>query len=199
MSNEEKGLAKFVEGGVTLAGNIGVDEVVNVFVSRYEEQLFEKKNELSNEVRMAKQSLNDQERRLKESVDKSKYKLGENAMGLRLEVGEARIVWDRRSGYDTNKKKPNRSIDVDVTIVSAYTTDSIVDCIEISEEEVKMRDGTQKEVERLNQELQAVMEQIRDVGRKERQIRAKISAAKLEQEGYSELVNDPDLLKLVQL
>jgi len=201
MTEQDKsGLAVFVEKGLGVAGNVGMDEVVNVFVSRFEEQLFEKKNTLSNEIRMAKQSLTDQNKRLEESVDKSKYVLGDNVLNLQLEVGDVNVKWDRHNHeFKPDRKKPNNAIEVEVHVVSAYDRDRVVDYIEISEEEVKMRQSIKTELENLNRELQSVMEQIRDVGRKERQIRAKISASKLEQSGFAELVNDPELMKLVQL
>jgi len=53
--------------------NVGMDEVVSVFVSRYETQLFDKKDELGKNIKTVKGELTDLDKRLIASVNKEDY------------------------------------------------------------------------------------------------------------------------------
>lgn len=51
----------------------------------------------------------------------------------------------------------------------------------------------------LNTELVDTMAEIKSVSRKERQVRGKLSEMKLEQSGFADLANNPEMLKLITI
>lgn len=182
---------------LTINANVGMDEVVSVFVARYEDQLFAKKEELSDHMRKLKKQRSDLEKHLIEAVDLTPY--NNITVPLLNLVGFVKddpcVVWDESYHYSKN------SVGICVTLQTANgTTKSHYPVsFPISEENIKQKCDLDAEIEAVYTELLEVMNQIKSIGRKERQVRGKISELKLAECGHIELLNNPELLKLIAI
>lgn len=175
--------------------NIGIDEVVSVFVSQYEDNLFERKKDLSKNIKELKKDVVNLEKKVLETVDVSIYNTTNDVLGIKSEVkkGYVNVSWidgeitisiditdlDNTSRYSNNMNKVRR-LKVDSSSLLSYK--------ELTEE-----------IELLSGELMEVLSLIKSVSRKERQIRGKVSEMKLKESGYDNLLGNQEIMKLVQL
>jgi hypothetical protein len=178
--------------------NVGMTEVVSVFVAKYEDGLFAKKDELSKRIKETKKDIADLVANLEGSIAQSVYETTIPVLGLTTKVSSVTVNFD---GHYSNKKP------VIVTTVGVFDNSSDSDYASFSKtfltdipaEDVALNKSMKVELEGLNAELMEVMGLIKTVSRKERQIRGKIAEMKLEQSGMSEMLANPEMLKLVQL
>jgi uncharacterized protein YdcH (DUF465 family) len=178
--------------------NIGIDEVVSVFVSQYEDKLFERKQDLSKQIKSVKTNLTSLDKRLEDSIDQSQY-VGEIPhLNIKSFVDSVSVCWDEKG-----KNIPH--VSVNVTIEDADNSSSYRGSISktitvtTSKEEVKLHSSLTTEQEDLNGQLLEVMGQIKSVSRKERQIRGRISEMKLKESGFDNLLESSEMLSLIQL
>lgn len=177
--------------------NIGIDEVVSIFVAKHEDQLFNKKQQLSAKVRDLKKSLEDLAESMKSAVDTSKYMYKLDDLGLTTVIGSIDVLWD---GDRWSHIGP--AIEIPVMFVgnkkeSAEFTKDVY--VPIAEADIASKKALDVELELASAELADVLAQLKAISRKERQLRGKISEMKLEQSGMGELLNNPEMLKLVNL
>lgn len=178
--------------------NVGIDEVVSVFVARWEDGLFEKRDQLSKKIKSLKKELSDLVEKIEKSVNKSQYESLIPIFNLHSKVSNVSVNWE--DSYSTKKN----TIVVEISLFdgdkeSNWPVHSKNFYFNISKEDVLEHENLSEELEGVNVELIEVMSQIKSVSRKERQIRGKISEMKLEQCGFSELINNPEILRLVEL
>lgn len=182
--------------------NVGIDEVVSVFVSQYEDTLFTKKKELSNSIKTAKANLKDLDSRLERSVDKSQFEMTNVTLGIKSKVDNVDVVWESK-GYGRKKSENVVRVTVEIkdTDKSSDYRSSMSKNFEINIEkgDVLAHKEFKNELEGLSNELTEVMGLIKSVSRKERQVRGRISSMKLKDAGYEDLLNNEDILKLVKL
>lgn len=178
--------------------NVGMNEVVSVFVAKYEDGLFAKKDELSAEIRTLKQELSDFDKTIIESVDPSEYDVKVPNLGFTFKMGEVDVRWEKNWQGEANTYTINVELyDASAKRDGAVFTKSIVK--PILPKIVKQREEVKKALESKNAELMEVMGQIKSVSRKERQIRGRISEMKLAESGFSGLLDNPEILKLVEI
>lgn len=184
---------------VTSNVNVGMDEVVSVFVSQYETNLFNKKDKLSDEIKRLKAALEGLEETTILSVNHSQYEMTNEVLGISSEVGQISVDW-------SNDKKNVPTISIPVEIKNNDTDQGYGSRgftkyikIEVDSSFVAEYQRLDQEKAELNSELTSVMGLIKSVGRKERQIRGQISASKLKEAGAEGLLNDESILSLVQL
>jgi hypothetical protein len=118
-------------------------------------------------------------------------------LGISATVESVNVDWV--GGY---RSKPNTiavAIKVSDTNGEVKHLATICRTVAISDADMATHKDLTDKLEAFNVELVEVMNLIKQVGRKERQIRGRISEMKLQQSGMSELVNNPELIKLVQL
>lgn len=177
--------------------NVGMNEVVSVFVSKYEDSLFAKKAVLSDKIRVKKQQLVGLDRSLTDSINPDNYIATVPSLGFVFKMKDVTIYWD--GGFNTAKN----TIRVDVGMYDmngenkhhcVYTKTITVP---IEADAIADRQLFKAELERLCDELAEVIGLIKSVSRKERQIRGRISEAKLAQSGMSDLLNDVQLIQLI--
>lgn len=189
MSNKEVAIG----GAFSVSGNVGMDEVVSVFVSKYEDNLFDRKKDLSDQIKELKSKRENLEKKVQKSVDVSVYEFTNEVVGIESKVDKVDVNWNdnkliiRLNVNDTSKTRSyggtfSKSINVDieesVTLVyKSLTTD----------------------IDELSSELLEVMGLIKSVSRKERQVRGRISELKLKESGYDNLLQNEEMLKLIQL
>lgn len=183
---------------VSLNVNVGIDEVVSVFVTKYEDALFAKKDELSGKIKSVKASVANLDKMLIGSVDRQKYNVSVPQLGFTFDVKDVKVNWE-----DTYYGKKNT-----ITVELAMYDKSDKDNHSVYTKNIKLpmlatdiadHKSMVEELEQLNAELLEVMTNIKSVSRKERQIRGRISEMKLEKAGHSDLLSNPELLKLTQM
>jgi len=175
--------------------NVGMDEVVSVFVSRYETQLFDKKDELGKNIKTVKGELTDLDKRLIASVNKEDYNNTISSLNITTSVEEVGVSWG---------KKEN-SINVDIEVKDNDKTNryshSFTKTVKLNilDGDIKKHSDLDDSLENLKTELAEVMGLIKAVSRKERQVRGRISEMKLQESGFAGLLDSPELTKLVEL
>ena len=178
--------------------NVGMDEVVNVFVSKYEDGLYVKKDDLSSKIKVVKREIETLDKTLISNTSTSQYETSVVSLGLVSKVESVKVIWATEH-EKTNKINININIK-DIDSKSSYgnsMTKTIV--VEIGQTDVVQHKTLLDDLQRLNDDLMNVMNEIKSISRKERQIRGKISEMKLEQSGLNELLNNKDMLSLIQL
>jgi hypothetical protein len=188
--------------------NVGIDEVVSVFVSQYEDNLFAKKKELSAEIKRVKKEITALDKRLIADVDRSEYDITVPVLNLKSKVEDVSIIW---KGEEDEDDYSSRKVKVSSIVISIEIEDKDKDSdgwrnsitkrvkSKISKTDENLHTALLKEQSSLSSELTEVLGLIKSVSRKERQVRGRISAKKLEASGYEGLLNDSEMLALVQL
>ncbi len=178
--------------------DVGMNEVVSVFVSKYEDGLFAKKDDLSAAIRVLKQELSDFDKSVRELVDSSEYDAKVPNLGFTFKMGDVKVNWEKTWSTEANTYTINVEMhDSSAKRDGAVYTKTIVKAI--PSKIIKQREDVNKALEEKNAELLEVMTLIKSVSRKERQIRGRISEMKLAESGFSGLLDNPDMLKLVEI
>ena len=175
--------------------NVGMDEVVSVFVSRYETQLFEKKDEVGSNIKFIRNDLSDLDNRLIASIDKEQYNTSIATLNITTKVDEIGVRWGKKENY-INVEVEVKDADKNQRYSSSFTKNVKV---KIMDGDVKLHNDLDDNLENLKTELAEVMGLIKAVSRKERQVRGRISEMKLQESGFAGLLDSPELTKLVQL
>ncbi len=188
---------------LTVNANIGMDEVVSVFVSRYEDQLFERKDLLSEQIRLLKKQLSDLDKDILRAVNLDQFNISIPVLNMTGKVDKNGPSVNWTGSYNYAAKSIGVCIIMEMTQEGGgnreHQANHYYHNIPISEEDVKRKEKIDADIANLSTELVEVMNQIKSVGRKERQIRGKISELKLAESGHLELLNNPELLKLTSL
>lgn len=180
---------------ITTDVNVGMDEVVSVFLTRYEDDLFEKKARLSKSLKELKAENTKQDKRLEGSVDTTPYEQTIQSLGIKSSTNGVNVNWSEKE-QTLNIHIKIEDLGDESRYNSSFTKTVKVD---ISEFEVGERNSRDSEIEELNSELVEVMSQIKSVSRKERQVRGRISEMKLKESGLSGLLENDEMLKLIQV
>lgn len=185
--------------------NVGMEEVVSVFVAQYEDNLFAKKKDLSNEIKSTKKDLADLDKRLLSEVDADQYNIKKiPVLNLSSKVDDITVCWVDPNNRHRKNFKSSIRIEVEVKDLDKgndgyrSTFDKNIN-LPIAKADVNKHNSMNESIESLNDELVEVMGLIKSVSRKERQVRGRISKKKLEESGFEGLLNDNEMLKLVQL
>jgi hypothetical protein len=179
--------------------SIGMDEVVSVFVAKYEDGLFTKKDELTNAIKAAKAELVRIEEELIafSETTKAQFEVNVPALDITFRVTKIEINWDN------NRYNPNTI----QFVVDGEEFSKSNSCGQIRlnrfrpipESVLAQEKAINAQLKARSAELFVVLESIKSVGRKERQIRGRISELKIAESGLSSLLTNPDMLKLVHI
>lgn len=183
---------------ITADVNVGMNEVVSVFVSRYEDGLFAKKDEVAARIRETKSAMKAIEDALVRSVIATEYEADVPNLGIKFRLGAVSVLWE--GGYNIPKNTLQINVDMfdsDYNKTASRITKTINQ--PILADKVEAFQYLKGQLESANAEMLEVMGLIKSVSRKERQIRGRISEMKLAQSGFNELLTNPEMLKLVEL
>lgn len=191
--------------------NVGMEEVVGVFVSQYEETLYNRKDELQDEIKRLKKELSTLDKALLEQYNQTRanYDMTNSVLGIKAEMTGVDLVWSRKEDYDLKGGKGSNSV-VKITVTvsdldkprerySSRGSFNKIFLIDIPETDVSKKKSLDDELSERTTDLQEVLQLIKSVSRKERQIKGRISKMKLDQAGYGELLENAELLQLIQL
>jgi uncharacterized protein YlxW (UPF0749 family) len=181
-------------GNITFNAAIGINEVVSVYVSKYENGLLAKKDDLSAQVREIKKNISDLDQEIIDSVDTSKFKsVDVSALDLSVEV-EVTLHWS-----DSWKVKANSTL-TSVKFVNKEINTTVKSLNEpIEQHFIKSHKDLTEQLQTLQAELLEVNNDLKTVSRKEREIRGRLAEIKMGEEGMADLVNNEQLLQLIQV
>ena len=193
------------DNALKIDAKIDLKDVAAVFVSQYETNLFNRKKDLSKQIKGVKGDLKMLDARVKGAINKADYAISVPELGLISKVTDVELKWGKdEDGYDDEDEKIGLTVCIDVTekvSTRSWGSDSLTvrKVIKISPEDRKSHKTWNKELDELNGELLETMALIKGVSRKEREITGVIAGKKLEASGYTDLLDNPDLIKLIQL
>jgi hypothetical protein len=180
--------------------NVGFDELVNVFVSKFEEKLYVKKESLSKSIKEVKSNVEKLKKEVLGKVNLSKYEIVIDVLGLKCKVNK-----DSISVYFSEDRKKSSYIDFVVYMYDVndkslgYCVNSKRINVDIDVDDVVEYESYISELNKLNEELIEVVNEIKSISRKERSIRSKISEMKLKECGLEELLGNDEIMKLIEL
>lgn len=200
--SQGKSVAALPSSFQAMTANIVVtmDDVVSAFVSKYEEQLFRQKKLLGAELTRSQAALKEFVDSIREQFDASKYNVDLfSQFGLRAEAKDT-VYLDWGSGKAGFEVQIRLTAD---TSSHSYYGSNISLTTRMYEAIAPEARTTHEQHVRLIESQQAslaeVLDRIKSVARKEREVRGRIAMRKIEDSGYASLLDDDELLKLVQL
>ena len=159
--------------------------------------LFERKDELSKNIKTIKDDIKSLDDKLIKSIVKSDYEGSISVLNVTSKVDEVNIRWDKKKGdFLVVDVKVKDNDNTDRWSSSSFMKDVNV---RIDKSDSKVHYELENRLEELKTELTEVMGLIKSVSRKERQVRGRISEMKLAESGFSGLLESPELLKLIEL
>lgn len=176
--------------------NIGINEVVSIFVAKHESELFRQKHDLSERIRVVKRELEELTKKVVDAINTTWYEGNLPHLGLTVSVSKVTAHWEDHY----KAKKGNVAVELLATFKCDDQRDTSMNkivLVPISQVDRDEHDRLTALQEQLNAELLSVMTEIKQISRKERQIRGRIAEMKLEQSGQADLLNHPDLIKLI--
>ena len=181
-------------GNIGFTAAIGINEVVSVYVSKYENGLLAKKDDLSAKVREVKRNLTDLDQEIIDAVDHSQFdSIDVTALDLKVEI-EVTLHWS-----ESWKVKANSTL-TSIKFVNKEINTTVKSLNEpIADHFIKSHKDLTEQLTTLQGELLEVNNDLKTVSRKEREIRGRLAEIKMGEEGMSELVNNEQLLQLIQV
>ena len=182
---------------MTASAKIAMPEVVSVFISKYETDLYNAKSDLQKRIAATKKDIELLDGSATQKADFSKY-AGEKLPGLKLVTyvsQEVNINWDEGTftghiGLQTIVKAKEKAIPHSFV----YQVQQPVPKAMINERQ-KLREGLGD----LQGQLQGIIGQISDMSRKERQIKARISELRLKEEGLEGFLQDKQMASMLAI
>lgn len=171
---------------------ISMDDVVSAFVSQYENNLYNRKKELSKDISDVESDISELHKEVRAKLSGKEYAAHKLPFNLKISVDDGSISWDSaRITYKVTIEAPG----------SGYYSRSISleQRKKIPAALVNQYKKLTEELEALRKDLSEVLVNLKSVTRKERQVRGRIAIRKLEDSGYSNLMQDAELIQLVQL
>lgn len=178
--------------------SVSMDDVVSAFVATYENNLFARKKALSKEVKAKEAELKALDKKVLAELPGTEYEGEVQPFDLIAEIDTTTINW----GEELDDNKVFYSITVKPTGTERHNYSNKINIRrekEIPAGHVGAHDALNDALKPLRGELAEVLDNIKSITRKERQVRGRIAIRKLEDSGYASLMADPELKKLVEL
>jgi len=175
--------------------DISMDDVVSAFVSKYEENLIHRKEFLQFEIKANNKNLESlHEEVLKEESGNEYVALNIAPFDLTSKITERHINWkEKQITFKIRVYNPTDSGS------SYYNNIQVTRTHALKDSDVALYNSLTDNGATLSEELATILSDLRGIARKERQVRGKIAMKKLEDSGYSSLMQDEDLIALVEL
>jgi len=182
---------------MTASAKIAMPEVVSVFISKYETDLYDAKSDLQKRIAATKKDIELLDGSATQKADFSKY-AGEKLAQLKLVTyvsQEITIDWDEgiftgRIGLQTIVKAKEKPVPHSFN----YQVHQPVPKALINE-----RKRLREALGDLQGQLQNIIGQISDMSRKERQIKARISELRLKEEGLEGFLQDKQMASMLAI
>jgi hypothetical protein len=175
---------------------VNMDDVVSAFVATYENNLYKRKKELNRDIKDLLETLEPLDAEALDGVSGAEYDVDViEPFGLRSKVEKKHLNWaEKEVVFEISVFHPEKARR---SYYSSAITVKRTKAIQPS----LVREHTQleKDLNSTRAQLSEVLEGLKGITRKERQVRGKIAIRKLEDSGYANLMEDPELAQLVQL
>lgn len=167
---------------------VGLDEVVAVFVSRYEDDLYSKRAEKATLIKELKQKIQNLTTSVINKLDTTAYEVTNDILEIKSVVDNVTVEWNN-SRY---------SICVEIKNIDGsygYISKRLYVALDVND--VAQHTDLVEKCTLAESEFMVLNNEIRDISRKERKVRARISEMKLREGGFTDLLENPELLALV--
>ncbi|RWZ84354.1 MAG: hypothetical protein EO766_17295 [Hydrotalea sp. AMD] len=182
---------------------VGIDDVVNVFISRYETGLNKQRTsnqaiikDLNVKIKAVTDSILDQAKQYVEIMN-IEGEVNNGIFTLFTSIGKDSYqlkIEQKHVQYKINTKiKSNTSNDH----YNKETSGSIYGEFQISESDLEQYNDLMSQKAQITAILTQINNDLRNVGSKERQVRGQIAEQKLVSQGMQDLINDPTILALI--
>jgi hypothetical protein len=172
---------------------VTMDDVVSAFVSKYEANLFERKKVLSVDIKTLEADLEALTKEVTTSTDTDKY-AKDLPFGLVSEVLNVKLNWsDSKIIFEISIQSKEHKNGYRPTIITVQEKATL------AKKYVTHYDQINKALVANRAELATVLDSIKTLTRKEREVRGRLAMRKLEDSGYADMMQDEELLQLVQL
>lgn len=199
--NNSKNVAVVGLAGLSVEASVGLDEVISVFISRYEDQQIADRQTIQASMIAINKDIKDVVEDVTEKVRSVVAGYAMNAdngiVVTTVELAERdaiQLCWDKGVATIslTSKIKSKTVSGYSGEVSGTVKIELPIDGADVDRYKQLMADKA-KMTDQLNQ----VQTNLRDVSRKERQVRGKLAQMKLAEAGMSDLLNDAGLLALV--
>lgn len=192
---------------IGLAANVTMEDVVNIFVSRFENNLIARRTEVQKELQRAKVSINNMIATLREAhIACAKEELSANPMMIVKDITGCETTideWDKNAkhlSYQVNGTfRKNTKFEFKDRWGNNEKTWEVTVRFALEEEWLKEVTMISNQRSILKQDLVAINNELQGVDRKARHIKGMIAERKLEAEGMSALLNDESMAALIAL
>ena len=190
---------------ISTSVTVSMEDVVNVFISQYEDGLIEKRKvlqqeltELSKQVKVVVDGIKlTAKQTLVEQVE-SLNKLSSSLMSFEFQMDED-VTFnsdDKLVGYyiqstvkvEQSKSRYNQSM-----------TSKLEGYVVVSDSDVEQYKLLMDQKAEVNRQLMDINNELKDISRKERKVRGIIAERKIQETGMADLLQDQQLLQLIQI
>jgi len=172
---------------------IAMPEVISVFISKYETDLYNRKSELTIEIGNLKKDLEMLQASTLAKADFSSYdEIKISKLGLVTYITEPKINWD------DGKFTCQVGLREDETRGKDYRLDKQV-IQDIPKSFLKQHEALKETLRQTTDNLQDILAKISDMSRKERQVKARISELRLKEQGLEDFLQDKEMQKLIAI
>ena len=171
---------------MTLNAKVNMDDIVSIFASKYEEALYKDAEISRTGIKGLREDLDELQKESIVSVDGSKM-IAKHPLFSSVKEVSRKLLTDSvviTFALLNVEGRQITAIDKKFPLLKKFTN---------------KRDKLSKELCTMEQNLTQTLQKIRDIGRKERQIRARIIERKLENSGLSDLLQDEEMQNLIGL
>jgi ElaB/YqjD/DUF883 family membrane-anchored ribosome-binding protein len=179
---------------LTAKASIALPEIVSVFIGKYEDELYIRKDKLSEDIGKLKNELELLSATVANKANFKAYgKLGIAAIKLTAKVRDkTEVQWDAAMVEGTVEfVSPN------VNRHGHYTRFTETVTAPITKPDLSAYTKIQDQLSKLRDELNQVLKNLGDMSRKERQVKARISELRLEEQGLTDFLQDKEILALI--
>lgn len=191
---------------------LNLDEMVAIFMARYENNLYEDKARLTKDLNASNAAVGKaRDAIIDEYPDKDDYKQEETAALF----GDSFLARQKCAGIRHNLAEGTYDVTLEISMTLQHADKDDEDHISrhfnenrrvvyskavkvpIKKPLLKTLEKAEKVSEKLREQLTAVIDDISNIARKERQVRGKISEVKLADSAFADLLQNKELLQLV--
>lgn len=178
---------------MTTEAKIAMPEMVAIFLSKYETDLYDRKSELSKIISGIKQEIAANEKAARLSVSFADYEgLTIPKLDVVSTVGESRTLnWEAKTVGAEVSLKSKQNDHRNLMSKHVYKP--------IKKSFVNTQIQLNNDLSDRSDELSLTVQAITDMSRKERQIKGRISEMHLKEQGLEKFINSPEMAKLIKI
>ena len=180
---------------LSASASIALPEIVSVFINKYETELYTSKDQLNEKINGLQSELNLLKETVASKADFSKYeKLGIPTFNLTAKVRKSlSIDWESRvveAMVDFRTPRKANANDLTTRFTETVTAPII-------KRDLATFEKISNDLSEARSQLSQILTSLSDMSRKERQVKARISELRLEEQGLTDFLKDEQILALI--